>query len=743
MNKLLLILVLVVSGFTLKAGDLNLETADDLYSRLAFNKAAVFYTKYLKKNSDIDVWLKLADCYDKTNNYESLAATLDSVVNHPEVQQNDEAYVDYAQVLQILGKPSEAAKWYQKYLDRHPEDARAKNQLSASQSEIKDESRRYYLENMEFNTSSFEYAPNFLNGAFVYTSTTSEGNTSVKNHNWTGSSYSDLKQYDLDTFNVFFLFNEMNQLNTRYDDGPFVVDPIDGSIYYTRNNYDLSKKLNKKDFGFDDNMNLKIYVAEHKLGNISKAKEFQHNFAQYNTGHPAISPDGAYLVFTCDVPDSNAVGGRDLYYCERDSNGWTAPKLLTSAINTEGDELFPYFHKDGSLYFASNGLGSYGGLDIFKANMDLENNELISLEHLPYPLNSTYDDFGIVFADASNGFFTSDRPDGKGHDDIYSFKDNTILLRGIVLNKETDEILPGSFIKVGDQEVVLLEGETDGEARFETRVYKNRVYDLFADEDYFYNTTMQVNTAKHKGNLPIEVTLKLQPIKYNVQVLDFVTKNPISGAVVDVTFNCDQEAENVTTRSNGMHALPVYKGCEYSFKAKADGYLAEYLVWQSPKEDKDETVIIYLKEIEIGQTIVLKNIYYDFDESYIRLEESFEDLDKVYTFLRDNPELIVQINSHTDARGSKLYNEGLSQRRAQSVVNHLIGRNIPKERLKAEGFGERVLVNQCSDGVKCSEEEHQMNRRTEFQVIDINGATKIKSDARNDIQIDPCKDCPF
>lgn len=736
-------MVLVVSAFTLRAGDLNLETADDLYSRLAYNKAAVFYTKYLKKNSDIDVWMKLATCYDKTNNYESLATTLDSVVNHPDVQQHDIAYVEYADVLQILGKKEEAAKWYQKYLDRHPEDTRAKLQLMASQSEMKDESDRYFLENMEFNTPSFEYAPNFLNGAFVYTSTNSEGNTSVKEHNWTGGSYSDLKQYDWDTFNVFFIFNEMDHLNTKYDDGPFVVDPVDGRIYYTRNNYDPTKKLNKKDFGFDDNMNLKIYVADHRLGDIDNVREFEHNFGEYNTGHPAISPDGAYLVFTCDIPDSNAVGGRDLYYCSRDSNGWSAPTLLTPAINTEGDELFPYFHKDGSLYFASDGLGSYGGLDIFKADIDFSNNELTSLEHLSYPINTSYDDFGIVFSNETDGFFTSDRPTGKGHDDIYSFKDNTILLRGIVLNKETDEILPGSFISVGDQEVKILEGETNEEARFETRVHKNKVYDLFADEDYFHSTTMQVNTGKYKGNLPIEVTLRLQPIEYNVLVLDIATNQPISGAVVDVNFNCEQEAINVITRSRGTHELPVYKDCEYSFKAKADGYLAEYLVWQSPKEDQDETVIIYLKEIEIGQTIVLKNIYYDFDESYLRLEESFEDLEKVYNFLRDNPELIVKINSHTDARGSKLYNEGLSQRRAQSVVDHLVGRNISRDRLKAEGFGERQLINHCSDGVKCSEEDHQLNRRTEFQVVDINGATKIESDARKDIKVDPCKGCPF
>ncbi len=744
MNKFITTLVICFTSLSLIAGNINLETADDFYTRLAFSKAATFYTKYLKKNDDVNVWIKLADCYDKTNDYENLSATLGKIVKREDLT-NDLVFLDYALVLQILEKPDEASIYYEKYLDNHASDSRAKNQLKVCMEAIKDESERFHIANMEFNTESFEYAPNFLNDAFVYTSTSSDGNTSIKEHNWTDASYSDLKQYDLDTLKVFILFNEMEKLNTKFDDGPFVVDPIDHSVYYTRNNYDLTKPFGKKNFGFDDNMNLKIYVAEHRLGNIEEAVEFEHNFPEYNTGHPAISPDGKFLVFTCDVPNSkkDTTTERNLYYSQRDdSTGWSKPKLLTSDINTEGDELFPYFHKDGSLYFASNGLGSYGGLDIYKADINFESNSLEKLEHLPYPINSTYDDFGIVFKNKTDGYFTSDRPEGKGHDDIYSFVDNTILLRGLIVNIENDEILPGSQITIGDQKLTILDSPTDSEARFETRVYKNKTYDLLADEDYFYETAKEVSTHHHKGNKPIEVVLKLQPIKYNVKVLDAVTKEPISNATVNIDFGCDQTSESVTTRSRGMHQLPVYKACEYKFKAKAQGYLLERLDWTSSNEDKDETVIIYLNEISFDP-IVLKNIYYDFDESYLRLNESSEDLEKVYNFLRDNPELTVQINSHTDARGSHPYNEGLSQRRAQSVVNYLINRNIPISRLKAVGYGERLLVNHCSDGVRCSETDHQLNRRTEFQVINVDGSTKIKSDARNDITIDPCKGCPF
>ena len=733
-------LIAIFSAIQVMATNPTLEVADDLFNRLAYTKAADFYNKYLNKNDDVEVLIKLSKCYDKTNDYENLEATLLKIVSR---EDNPDALklVEYGQVLQILEKHQEAIVWYEKYLDEHPDDNRAQNQLKACKEYVDPNLDRYTIGNMEFNSEAFEYSTNFLNRTLLYTSTSSEENTSVRVHNWTDGSYSDLKQHQLSETEVFILFNEMDVLNTRYDDGPFTIDPTTQQIYYTRNNYDIDKAFKKKGTGFDKNMNLKIYVADNDLGRITNIREFDHNFEAYNTGHPSISPDGQYLVFTCDYPEEN-VGGRDLYYCLRDSAGWAEPKLLNTGVNTEGDELFPYFHENGALYFASNGLGSIGGLDVFRAEIDFENNSLKSLNRMAAPVNSTYDDFGIVFSNRSDGYFTSDRPDGKGHDDIYSFVDNTILLKGLVVNIENDEILPGSYIKVADQEVKILEGETNGEARFQTRVYKNKVYDLLADEELFLEKAQQVSTKNLKSDRPIKVTLKLQPIRYNVKVVDKVTNLPISGADVQVTFGCDQEEENLRTRLNGMHILPTYKDCKYEFKAKADGYLAEYHTWQSPKEDEDQTIVIYLSKISYAP-IVLKSIYYDFDKSFLRISESSEDLDKLYRFVKDNPELTIQINSHTDARATHLYNEALSQRRAQSVVNYLVGRGVGLDRLKPVGFGERVLTNNCSDNIKCSEEEHQMNRRTEFQVINADGSVKIKSDERTDIKIDPCLDCDF
>lgn len=745
MKRLNIIIILFISVFQLfAAGGATKEIADDLYSRLAFTKAADYYIKYLEKNQDDEeAWVKLASCYDMVNNYDSLEATLKKIVDLPGLTYHQTLY-DYAEVLHTKGNYAAAIPYYKKFNEKYPDDQRTINQLKVCQNEqlLSQPSEYFEITNMDFNSEAFEYGPSLLRGILIYTSTSAGENTSEKVHNWTGSSYSDIKTYPLTSNDFIHNFIRTKNINTPYNDGPLCIDPNSGNLYYTRNNYDPEKAFNKKGINQFNYMNLKIYIADSILREETSVREFAHNSDDYNVGHPAISPDGKYLVFVSDEPTEN-IGGRDLYFCKRDDlNEWGKPVILNRTINTEGDELFPHFHSDGTLYFSSDGLGSLGGLDVFKAKVDFENNTATDLERMPTGINTTYDDFGLVFKTESEGFFTSDRPDGKGNDDIYHFIDNSLLLKILVVNAENDSILPGSDLKISLDGNEVFAGVTDENARHEIRVQRKQLYNLLADEDYFIENSAIANTDLPMRKNSLEVIVKLQPIKYNLLVLDAITKEPISKAVVDVNYTCKNIEDQFYTNLQGSHDLQVFKTCNYQFKAKADGYLANRLEWTSTAEDKNETVVILLEKIS-DAPIVLRNIYYDFDKSNLRLNESFEDLEKLYTFVTDNPELTIQINSHTDARASHAYNEKLSQRRAQSVVDYLLARNIPKERLVAVGFGERVLVNKCADNVKCTEVEHQLNRRTEFQVINADGSTKIKSDSRTDITIDPCQDCPF
>jgi outer membrane protein OmpA-like peptidoglycan-associated protein/tetratricopeptide (TPR) repeat protein len=724
------LLLPVLCGFILQVqagGGALLEIADDLYGRLAFTRAAGYYERYLDKNpDDLYALYRLASCYKLVNNYEKQAAALKQLVSHESLDFK-EALLDYAQVLQVKGDYTEAVKYYLGFLEFFPDDRRAHNQMRAAMVLSYGTGNitipEFEVEHQAFNTEAMEYAPLIHDNVLYYTTTRTEGNTSSRTHNWTGGSYSDLLSQQLTDSLAEGL---PGNVNTPYNDGPFTTDPRTGEILYTRNNTDGVKKARRQDRDADAYMNLRVYIA----GADGEISSFAYNADGHNTGHAAISPDGNYLVFVSDRPGGR--GQRDLYICARKGDEWAEPLPFGEAVNTEGDELFPAFDKEGNLYFASDGLGSIGGLDIFTAVLS-DSGTVGSVERLGRTINSPYDDFGICFADAESGYFSSDRPGGTGSDDIYHFRMNTVVLKGRVVDAKTGEPIPSARVKLSDDALVLLDGNADGEGRFECVVRKGTSCELFADAEYYHDTGRLVNPTETEEDNSAEVIIALDPVVYTITVVDRGTGVEIPGVSLEVEPGCHPPVVHLETGLSGSASIPVYKACTYTFKAKTDNYTATRTTWTSPAEDRDEKVIVFIEEVRMEEVIVLNNIYYDYDKADLRMEESARDLQTLYEFLHDNPELLVRINSHTDARGTDEYNMYLSQRRAQSVVNWLIGRGISGDRLESRGFGESELVNNCADGIPCSEKEHQMNRRTEFQVIGKDGSTEKRSDPRDDI----------
>jgi outer membrane protein OmpA-like peptidoglycan-associated protein len=141
-----------------------------------------------------------------------------------------------------------------------------------------------------------------------------------------------------------------------------------------------------------------------------------------------------------------------------------------------------------------------------------------------------------------------------------------------------------------------------------------------------------------------------------------------------------------------------------------------------------------------NKPIVLNNIYYDFDKSYIR-QDAVPDLNMLLTFMKNNTDAIIELSSYTDARGIDDYNQVLSQHRAESAVNWLVAKGINKDKIMAVGYGESKPINNCINDIICSEENHQRNRRTEFKVLNA-GEVTVSQDKSN-MRVDKCKNCPF
>ena len=411
------------------------------------------------------------------------------------------------------------------------------------------------------------------------------------------------------------------------------------TVYFTANNYNEKGKSIKSSTGMD---NIQLYKAsvnaESEWENIIK---LDFNDDEFSTGSPTLNVDETKLYFVSDRPES--IGKTDIFVVDINTDGsYSEPKNLGPKINTIEREMFPSIDKNNVLYFSSNGHEGYGNLDIFVSKI-YDNSESTPL-NLGEPLNSPKDDFAYILRNEQMGYFSSNRKEGKGDDDIYSFRvDEKIFIEclqtinGIVRNNETKELLPGALIAIldsdGKQLQITAADEVDATYTFD--VPCNSTYTLVGTNDGFLRKEIEVTTVNDIGAPSIKQDVFLEP-----------------------------------------------------------------------------------EFIAVGQEILVNidRIYFDFDKWNIR-KDAAEELAKVIEVMNKYPEMKIHATSHTDSRGREKYNQKLSKRRAKSTIEYLISKGIDAARLTSEGFGETKLVNKCSGFVKCTKEEHQLNRRTEFIVV--------------------------
>ena len=419
----------------------------------------------------------------------------------------------------------------------------------------------------------------------------------------------------------------------------------------------------------DASPDVDLYISRNIDGVWSEPEMISVSDSLAWDGSPSFSADNKTLYFASNR--SGGKGGIDLYRANIDNAGRFGRAInMGSDINTPGDEMFPYVSSDGKLYFSSDGHAGIGGLDLFTATRV---NGEIKVEHLGIPLNSRFDDFGLVAIDSTKGYFASNRDSGKGDDDIYYYENTQ----------------PGKKYEVPPPVIAKVEPP------------KKKVIRYFL-----------------AGNITDDKSQALDSVKV---------------AIIDNSTN--QAIEEVYTKGEGTFGkVKMDEEKSYTIVTEKKGYFTKRepftMVGKSVPIDKltkaetDTTFYasIKLTKPEVGKDITttfsIAPIYYNLDKSDIRSDASPE-LDKIVQILVDNPNIKLELGSHTDSRATSEYNQKLSQRRAESAVNYIISRGISAARIIAKGYGESQLVNQCADGIPCSEEEHQANRRTEFKVLEV------------------------
>ncbi len=657
----------------------------------------------------------------------------------------------YAEALKALGQYDEAVNWYKKFAEKTPADKRA-------QSHVRDE---LYFKDLYADTAKYESRKLKINNPEPVIGVTpfEKGKLLISAVNleqkMIDSTKLEMTNY-LDIYQITQLTDfELTKpvklganVNTKYHDGPASYCSWDNSLFITRNNV----KKNKGVIDKTGSVNTKIYQSKLNNGSWAPAIELPFNGDDYSNAHPSVSSDGQYLYFMSNRP--GGFGGTDIYVCQRSGHSWGAPKNLGPSINTEGNEMFPYISNIGTLYFASDGHAGLGGLDIFFSEEN-KGNWLPPL-NMGAPINGTSDDFSLYYDDtADRGYFCSNRA-GRGNDDIYFFQFKTLkemILAGNIKLNDPDISLEGENVRIesvnrGD----ISERRLDEKGSFqyvaqpgdkvEVRLTDTKY--ILDDGPIFTYQVPEIITDPYLNIGKKEVNLKY-PLNYKGKLSDF--KNPElktgsttleSKSISKETLNSKNETAVQKQKENSEKFDNLIKeGDELASQEKHEEAITKYkdalLIYPTKefvkKKVKDQERLFEQKngkkprtEYEKAtslidlETLNIDNILFDYNKAFIRDTDKVN-LDKIADIMKNDPDLKVLIKAFCDSRGSITYNQQLSMNRAMAVQGYLMRKGISRDRIQTEWFGESMPLNTCGDGVPCSEQEYEVNRRAEFKLV--------------------------
>lgn len=513
----------------------------------------------------------------------------------------------------------------------------------------------YAIQEIALNSSYSDYSPSDYAEGVLYFSSDRAESVGEDNYERTGRKFSDIYEYHIKDSKVLPL--PIPGINTSNHEANFIINKEQNTAFFTRCTAPKGQDAY-----------CRIFMIKKEGGDWALPTPMSFQQDNINYAHPSLSSDEQTLYFTCNDP--NGFGGYDIWRTTRNKVGWNEPELLGRGINSPGNEQFPVISED-TLYFSSDYHPGLGGLDIFQSIKISDKGWTVPVNLKP-PINSGNDDFSLLKLPDGQGFFTSKRVlEGVGEDDIFGFE-------SIPIPEVSDEI-------------AMEESTTNQEVGIALRVYVlEKIYSNPEDPQ-----------SKILG------------------------RRPLQEAKVIVNASTNQEPATFNTNENGFVELSIEENSDYQIFASMNGFLNNQTQFNALNVglDNNQPNRVFELEIELEKIfeqreITLANVYYDLDKWDIR-EDAAPVLDKLSEVLQLNPNISIELASHTDCRGQDRYNQELSQKRAQSVVNYLIDRGINANRLGAKGYGETVPVTDCICA-RCTEEEHQRNRRTTFKIVDSN-----------------------
>lgn len=513
-----------------------IQKADYYFDKMWYAEAAEIYEEALakgEKNYSYEVIQKAADAHYFNTNMEKAYEWYNVLyANYGEEMSADNIF-KYAHSLKGTGKYARSKKLMRLYNNKmKKQDAidldvaeQAPNEVVLD--ELLANTKNFDIKNMAVNSEYSEFSPMFLDSTqVVFASSKDSSFLNTRRYKWNEQPFLDLyvakMNEESQDLNDAVKFSK--KINTKYHEAAVAFTPDNSTMYFTRNNY--GKKLKRDKNGVN---HLKIYVSKKIDGEWQEAIEVPFNSDNYSTGHPALSPDGKKMYFVSDMPGT--IGETDIFVVDlHDDGSFSEPKNLGPQINTERREMFPFVNAK-KIYFSSDGHTGLGGLDVYEA-LYSEEEGFGEVNNLGQPVNSNKDDFSyIVNEENQKGFFASNRDEGKGGDDIYSFKRlvaeevpaNSSSIAGVVTELITGKPIPKALIELLDENGIKLKemvSDENGSFIFED-LEGDKKYTLKTTQDTYFENLQEVTTLV---NDTVDVEIKMRKLVDMIAIEDGIKK---------------------------------------------------------------------------------------------------------------------------------------------------------------------------------------------------------------------------
>lgn len=704
MKRIYLILIVFTLQFA-QAQTQDLQRAKRLFERTYYSEAIPVYERIMNQNRSFEVVKNLADSYYYTNDYANAQRQYRFLISMFPEGADAEYYFKYSQTLKASGNYDEANKvmrdYYlstnnQKAIENLEKDNLVLENISAL-------GNRFDIKNMNINTPNSEFGAVLAGNQLVFSAVKRKPFTFEKVYKWNNESYLDLMSVSLKNVNVDSIKKFAVELDSPLHESNAVFTKNGKTMYFTRNNSKdgvRAKNENKVSV-------LQIFKAELVDGKWRNITPLPFNSDNYSVEHPALSTDEKTLYFASDMPGS--IGSFDIYSVAILGSDYGSPKNLGSTINTDRKEQFPFISKDNKFYFSSNGHAGYGFMDVFVS--EIKNNEFTKPLNVGLPVNSGYDDFSFVIdSEKQHGYFASNRKGGKGGDDIYEISEIQPLvvescmqyISGIITDVDTKLPLEKAKVSLQDANKKEIESAfTSADGRFSFSVACEKSYIVYASKEEYTNDSKFLKLYKDRKKVN-DASMALKSIKVIKEEELAIEQQKKKEALLALELK-KKEAIIVAEKAK----IEKEKAAK---KAIADAEIK--------KKEKIAAIVAAEKDIvKDKERLLIKTdpIYFDYDLWYIR-KESKPILNRVIELMKKYPEMVVEIGSHTDNRGNDKYNLDLSTQRANSTREYFLSQGIDKKRIFARGYGETVQIVKCKPSESCTEEQHELNRRSEFVI---------------------------